>query len=313
MPENAVVETLRERHARLIADAGPTRAWDAAARLGVSEAELVAAGAAVTALRRDPDRGFAPLIEALPAAGEVMALTRNAHCVHEKHGTYGPPEFVGGVAQVVGEIDLRLFLSHWVHAFAVEEETRSGPRASLQVFDAGGVAVHKVYETAATDRAAFAGIAEAFADLDPAPFTTTPATPPAPDRPDAEINADGLRAAWAALEHSHDFFCMLRRLGVGRAQALRLAGPDFARPTPPFAARKLLEQAAAAGTPLMIFVGNRGCVQIHRAGPPDRSRGPLAQRARPGLQPAPPRGRHQHGLGRAQALAARRRACAGTL
>ena len=57
------------------------------------------------------------------------------------------------MGQVVGEIDLRLFLRHWAFGYALDEDTRSGPRRSLQFFDASGTAVHKVYATAATDRA----------------------------------------------------------------------------------------------------------------------------------------------------------------
>jgi putative hemin transport protein len=260
---------LIDRHAELVAARGPVRARDAAEALGVSEGELVAArvaGGAGQALRRDPKRGLAPLLEALPEAGPVMALTRNDHCVSGVHGRYAAPQIVDGMAQVVGEIDLRVFLRHWVHCFALTEETRSGTRASLQVFDAAGTAVHKVYATEATDRAAFAAIAARLADPDPPPLTATPAGPPRPDRPDAEVDVAALRAAWAALEHSHDFHAMLRRLGAGRVQALRLAGPDFARSVPAQAARDLLEAVARDAVPLMVFVASPGCVQI-RIGP----------------------------------------------
>jgi putative hemin transport protein len=265
MFDAAAAEALRDRHARLVADRGPVRARDAAAALGVSEAEFVAArvaGGAGAALRRDPERGLAPLIEALPRIGPAMALTRNAHCVSEVHGRYAPPEVFHGMAQVVGEVDLRAFLSHWTHGFAVEEETRSGLRRSLQVFDAAGTSVHKVYATEATVMRGFDGVVAALAEPAPAPLALAPAATPAPEWPDAGIDADALRDAWARLEHSHDFQGMLRRLGVGRAQALRLAGPDFARPAVPGAMAVLLARAAEAALPLMIFVGNPGCVQI---------------------------------------------------
>jgi len=134
---------------------------------------------------------------------------------------------------------------------------------SLQVFDAAGVAVHKVCATEASEHAAFAGIARALADPDPMPPTIATPTAPAPDRPDAAIDADGLRAALAVPESSHDFLGRRRRLGVGRSEVLRLAGPDLARPAPPSAARMLLHQAAADGTRRMIFVGSPGCGQIH--------------------------------------------------
>ena len=58
----------------------------------------------------------------------------------------------------------------------------------------------------------------------------------------------------------------MRQFGVTRAQAMRLAGADFARAVPASAARAVLEAAAPSGLPVMVFVGNRGCLQIH-AGP----------------------------------------------
>jgi putative hemin transport protein len=56
---------------------------------------------------------------------------------------------------------------------------------------------------------------------------------------------------------------MLGKFKVGRMQALRLAGEEFARELPPRALRSALEAAGADGTPIMIFVGSKGCIQIH--------------------------------------------------
>ena len=180
-------------------------------------------------LRRPTGReGFGALLARLPEAGEVMALTRNEACVHEKHGAFAPPAIEGAMGQVVGEIDLRLFLRHWRFGYLLDEETRSGPRRSLQFFDAGGTAIHKVYATPATDAAAFARIAADFADPERRPAAFEPAAPAAA-RPDAEIDVAGLLAAWAGLKHTHEFALLLRRFGVTRAQAMRLV-PEFARP-----------------------------------------------------------------------------------
>ncbi len=63
---------LYDRYSALIADTPRLRARDAAGRLGVSEAELVAAKATAgisRPLRRDPERGFAPLLEGIPGVG----------------------------------------------------------------------------------------------------------------------------------------------------------------------------------------------------------------------------------------------------
>ena len=74
---------------------------------------------------------------------------------------------------------------------------------------------------------------------------------------------EGLRIAWRAMQDTHEFFGMLGKFKVGRMQALRLVGEEFARELPPRALRSALEAAGADGTPIMIFVGSNGCIQIH--------------------------------------------------
>jgi putative hemin transport protein len=46
-------------------------------------------------------------------------------------------------------------------------------------------------------------------------------------------------------------------------QALRLVGEEFVQPLATTSARAILESVAAAATPIMIFVGSPGCIQIH--------------------------------------------------
>jgi len=84
-----------------------------------------------------------------------------------------------------------------------------------------------------------------------------------PPRPDDEIDGDGFRAAYLQMRDTHELFGILRTFGVGRRQALRLLGPEFARPVEPLALRALLRGAAAAALPLMIFVGNQAVIQIY--------------------------------------------------
>jgi putative hemin transport protein len=279
MLDHPAADRLLERLNALIADEGPLRARDAAARLGVSEAELLAAkaraGVAVR-LRADPERGFGPLIEAMPAAGEVMVLTRNEACVHERHGAFGNVQIGEGMGFVAnGGVDLRLFLRQWAHGFAVEEPAGERVLRSLQFFDPTGTAVHKIYATAGTDRDALERLIADWTDPDPQPLTVTPAAPPAPPRPDTEVDVAALRRDWLAMQDSHEFFGLLRRHQVGRVQALRLAGGDLTRRVAADAPARLLELASAGAVPIMVFVGNRGCVQIH-TGPVKRimPRGP---------------------------------------
>jgi putative hemin transport protein len=266
MPDSLTPDDLLEREAALRTGGADLRMRDAAAALDVPEAALLearrATGAAERLRRAEVAEGFGTILARLPEAGEVMALTRNEACVHEKHGRFAAPDFQGAMGQVVGDIDLRLFLRHWAFGYALSEETRSGPRRNLQFFDASGTAIHKVYATAATDRAAFERVAADFADPETPPARFAPPPEPAPDRPDAEVDAAGLVAAWEQLQHTHEFFQLLRRFGATRGQAMRLA-PSLARPVAPEAARSVLTRVAAEALPIMVFVGNVGCVQIH--------------------------------------------------
>ncbi|RYZ60909.1 MAG: hemin-degrading factor, partial [Proteobacteria bacterium] len=84
-----------------------------------------------------------------------------------------------------------------------------------------------------------------------------------PDKPDAEIDVAGLRASWAKMTDTHEFFGMLRRFSVSRTQALRLAGAEYAQPADPGAFEKLLQASAAEKLDIMIFVGNPGLIQIY--------------------------------------------------
>ena len=237
------------------------RIRDAAATLGVSEAELVALGVGRTATPLKADwRG---ILNDMPEVGRVMCLTRNEHCVHERHGRFEGVDVKGPHGIVLGpDIDLRLFLGSWKHGFAVREPLKQGERLSLQFFDGAGDAVHKIYATEETDRPAFDALI--------ARYTATPddmkivaRTADAIDRPDAEIDVEGLRTAWLAMKDTHEFFGMLGKFKVGRVQALRLVGEDLARELPGRSLRAAFEAAAADGTPIMVFVGSHGCIQIH--------------------------------------------------
>ncbi|WP_203072065.1 hemin-degrading factor [Falsiroseomonas ponticola] len=247
---------LAERYRDLQRSTPHLRARDAALRLGTTEAALVASGATGAATPLRPD--WAGLIGALPRAGEVMALTRNDHAVHERHGTYTDVSSGPGHIMVLGpDIDLRLFPQRWAHAYAL-----GGDRPSIQVFDRDGLAMHKVFATSATDHAGWQGIMADFA-LAEAPLPPEAATAPEPPEAEREVDAAALRQAWLGLRDTHDFFPMLRQHRATRRQAFRLAGDDLALRLDPGAGAAALRLAAEREVPVMVFVGNRGAIQIH--------------------------------------------------
>ena len=253
---------------------GAKRHRDIATQLGVSEGELIAAhlsprlpaqGLQARRLRADWPR----LIAALETVGEVMALTRNASCVHEKTGIYchssasGPEGREMGLV-LGGAIDLRIFYSRWAHGFAVDETTDRGVQRSLQFFDAAGTAVHKVFVKPATDLSAWAALVDGALAEQQQPGLMPMATPaPVAEQPDTAIDVAAFHKAWASMRDTHEFFGLLRSHGVTRTQALRLAEPRFVRQVDPASAHQVLAGAAAGGTPVMVFVGNPGMIQIH--------------------------------------------------
>jgi putative hemin transport protein len=264
--------TLARRWADLRAAQPSLRVRDAADALGVSELELAATQVGATARWLDGD--LAALLHGLPAVGRCMALTRNPAAVSEVRGRYGGVELASGVGLVHGEaIDLRVFMAHWRYALAIAEgdlRRPDGVRRSVQVFDGAGTAVHKVYLEPDGELTTWEALIEARAAATPPTVDLAPSVSAAA-RPDADVDAAALGRDWDALTDTHEFFPMLRRHGLTRTQALRLAGGRRARQVSAQALAIVLGDASETARPIMIFVGNRGCIQIH-SGPVVRIR-----------------------------------------
>ena len=246
---------------------------DIAASLQVPEAALIAAHVGHVSDDESPLQAtrlraaWPQIIESLEPLGDVMALTRNESCVHEKVGTYrdasSGPHGIGLV--LGGAIDLRLFYAQWAHGFAVRERLADGAlQHSLQFFDAAGQAIHKIFLRPESRLVAFGELVGQFADTEQAPgFTAGPPHQEPAEKPDAEIDIPAFHAAWASLRDTHEFFGLLRRFGLGRTQALRLAEPRFVQALPTGSAHELISRAAQEGVSLMVFTGNPGMIQIH--------------------------------------------------
>jgi putative hemin transport protein len=251
----AEIRSLRALHTQM-------RERDFARIHAISEAQLVAAetGRSVIRLRAD----VATLLNSLPACGEVMALTRNESAVHEKIGPYEKAVVGKAASMVLGEqIDLRIFPSRWAFGYAVEKTSEEGAvRRSLQFFDAQGMAVHKVHARPATHLGAWAELIEALRH--PEQVDTLEVTPlPAPESKGEPAGVAQLRERWAAMTDTHQFFGMLNALNLPRLDALEMVGEDYAFQLDHGAVEKLFNASAAGQLPIMAFVGNHGCIQIH--------------------------------------------------
>ncbi|MEM9249709.1 MAG: ChuX/HutX family heme-like substrate-binding protein [Pseudomonadota bacterium] len=248
------------------ADAPKQRDRDVADALGISEAQLVAAHVGATDGRRalrvhaDPDQ----LIPVAITLGEVMALTRNPSAVHEKIGRYDGYHPGQHAASVLTEdIDLRLFPNHWKNAFMVEHETEGGVRRSVQVFDAAGDAIHKIHLRDTSDIAAWDTAKAVLAHPDQSDQQDVAARED-PEAPKGRLDkVETLRQEWSRLTDTHQFLRLVSKLKMNRLGAYRIAGAPFVRPLPPTAVDAMLHAVRDAEIEFMLFVGNRGCIQIH--------------------------------------------------
>lgn len=261
-PSAAAIRALRAEHPK-------SRARDFATLNGITEAELVAAhvGAQVIVIDPDPER-LIPLVRDL---GDVLALTRNESCVHERVGTY--TEFHGGphAQMVLGpEIDLRIFPGHWVHGFALAQADADGTvKRSIQIFDAAGDAIHKIHLRAESHVPAFDALVAALRRPEQSDtLTLVPRAPVEPAKADP-AKAEALRTEWDQMTDTHQFLRMVRKLKMNRLGAYRVVGAPKARALVSDAVTRLLFAASDDKVPVMVFVGNMGCIQIH-AGPVDR-------------------------------------------
>ena len=244
------------------------RAKEAAEALGLTEGAVIMAhgGEHERSLKSMPLRAqWLDILQSLEACGTVMALTRNASTVHEKNGVYQNVSAQGPVGLALSrEIDLRLFFMHWHAGFAVTETASNPGRAdmrSLQFYDGAGRAVHKIYAREATDMAAWNALIERFAEPS-AGFAFRAPSAQAAIAPDSDIDVGALTQAWRAMKDTHEFFDLLRKHGAERQQAFRLV-PEFCQRLETNSVTQLLDDAAATGVPIMVFVGNGGCIQIH--------------------------------------------------
>lgn len=259
-------ENLKKAWAKLREKNPKIRIRNAAEELGVSEAELLATDCGTGVTRLDV-KDWSAFLHRLEPLGRVMALTRNDQFVHERKGVYKNAEtgLPHKMALFVNpDIDLRIFLKHWKIGFAVSEETPHGRRDCLQIFDAAGDAVHKIYLLEESSREAFENIVEKYrCENQETAQTVSPRAEKEAEKPDDEIDTEGFRKAWTRLKDTHDFFPMMKEFGVSRRQALRLADPEMAYEVSPKVLREVLQKAAERRLPIMIFVGNQGIIQIH--------------------------------------------------
>ncbi len=251
--------SLKQQYETIKTENPKLRIRDIAKNMQVGEGQLVAlrVGDGVTRLEGD----FKEMLKEISSMGKVMALTRNDDAVHERKGVYNNVSFEGMVGLVLDpDIDLRLFMMNWSFGFAVTE----GDRHSLQFFDKSGEAVHKIYLTEDSNKEAYDTFVKKYTAAEQtSEMGTSPYDAPPAEMPDSAIDAAAFQQGWLNMKDTHEFYGLTRQYRLTRTQALRLAPEGHAKQVDNHAGIKMLQLASERQVPIMAFVGNRGCIQIH--------------------------------------------------
>jgi putative hemin transport protein len=265
---NTAIETtpLKQAWTNLKEQEPKLRIRDAAKKLGVSEAELLATGIGENVIRLSED--FVEQLEKFPKLGRVMSLTRNEGCVLEHKGTFqkievhqaGPQK----IATVIGPIEQRVFFSGWKFGFAVVSETPRGPMFSLQYFDKAGDAVMKVFLQEDSDFDFSEELVKAHTHAEQSADLATETFEKAEYVSKDDLDFESFTSDWENMKDTHDFFGMLRKYKLNRLNAVEWIDDKWAYEVNRLSVRSVLETASDIKLPIMIFAGNKGNIQIHQ-------------------------------------------------
>lgn len=233
--------------------------WQIADFLGVTEAELMFLGLGENVILLRPE--IDAILGKIEELGLVKAVTHNKYCETERIGVYRNFSKEESTTLFLGEdIDLRIFAERWKIALAVEEKGKE----SLQFFDANGQTVHQIYLTGGSYRQAYLDLVNKFRqEQQAAPLLQKIIPKRIEEKRDAEIDISDYHQAWNNMQDTHEFFGLIKRFGLTRMQALRLAPPYRAMQVSLESFRRTIIQCSNAKIPLMMFTANEGCVQIN--------------------------------------------------
>tara|TARA_B100000780_G_scaffold273828_1_gene237924 strand:+ start:1194 stop:2228 length:1035 start_codon:yes stop_codon:yes gene_type:complete len=255
------IKNLKQRWDKLKQNQPELRIRDAAKILNVSEAALLITGINQNVIRlKTPwDR----LLKRFSELGNVMSLTRNEGCVLEHKGSFQEIRILKGnshfMGTVIGSIETRVFFHYWGFAFAHEGEKN---RKSIQIFDKYGDAITKIYLQPKSNKKAYNQIIDDFRD--PEQSAHLDLINPENKKYNRKINKKEFLNNWSKLKDTHDFFNLINKYKLARHYSFELANNVYTFQTSLESVEIILNRAAQIQLPIMIFVANRGNLQIHQ-------------------------------------------------
>lgn len=263
-----------DNHTQLKKNLSDRYSYDIAGDSGITEGEMVKARLNRDAVLLNIDN-IKEFITSLEKLGEVKTITRNKYAISILTGVYKNQYLYGYKSMDVSaqaglilnprELDLRIFFRHWVYVFYIQDAERGD---SVQIFDKDGQAVHKIYPTPHTHLACFKEIKEKYphsaADI---VFCKPDAALPTPDesiRYHSQIDEE-----WRKMKDVHDFYLLMHKYKADRLTLLKSVKRDLAYQTDNEIIARSLNLTKKLLNEIVIFVANKGCVQIF-TGIPDK-------------------------------------------
>lgn len=209
------------------------------------------------------------IIDALIARGTIRARTESGGITIEQTGAVTEYNMrgegtIGSIVQ--DDLDLRFLFRHWAGGLVHPAHT------TIDFVDTTGATCVSVHAADEDARETIEALAQRFAGQAAQAPAAPPSGPSRPRKSDSEVDTAALLADWRAMTNVHHFEALLGKHGIGRLQALRLVGPEFAKELAAGAFGELLAQLAGNGQEIMVFVANRGMVQIYSGPASDAKR-----------------------------------------
>lgn len=235
-----------------------------AEKFGISEAELIAKqqdNEKIILLTND----WLKLINFIKKLGNVKTVTRNKTAVIEEKGSYEKADWGPHAATVISDkLDLRIFHKAWHSAFLIHTAEHSRYLYSIQIFDHFGDAIHKIYLDKDSNYSILENLPDEIQDNNREFITAnlkekTAVVLQTPEN----FNRSSFINDWRNLKDTHDFFPMIMKNRIHRLQALKEADTDLAWQLELSFVDTLLKEMSVQQIPIMIFVGNKGMIEIY--------------------------------------------------
>nr|WP_126972698.1 heme ABC transporter ATP-binding protein [Gynurincola endophyticus] len=258
LPEESKQQSLKDRYISLREMYPHYTIRDIARQLNISEASTVMLELNGNAVLLEAD--IPALLRNLPALKSVTTQTYSEHVMVERTGIY---QNYSSNEQIVkfDDEDIDLNVSHqlWQTVFAYNDIYNN--EKSLQFFNAEGELLYKATLTDESDIDVYDAIVRQFRSPRQEPFDIHKSKVQSyKEIPDESVNQQLFCDSWHAMKNADELSVILRKFGIRRSQAIRLAPDNCAAKMSLYNFKKVMTHCMNNEIPVKLQAGNRSCI-----------------------------------------------------